>query len=93
MGIFLDQGSNPCALHWRADSLPLDHQGSPVDPELGWVVDGDEGHGGMATRTVCVKPVAPARETQGPLWLRSQATDKDIRKDRRPQVIERRQAS
>ena len=28
-GIFLDQGSNPCALHWQADSQPLDHQGSP----------------------------------------------------------------
>ena len=28
-GIFLDQGSNPCPLHWQADSLPLSHQGSP----------------------------------------------------------------
>jgi len=28
-GIFLDQGSNPCALLWQADSQPLDHQGSP----------------------------------------------------------------
>ena len=28
-GIFLDQGSNPCLLHWQADSLPLSHQGSP----------------------------------------------------------------
>ena len=27
-GIFLDQGSNPCPLHWQVDSLPLDHQGS-----------------------------------------------------------------
>ena len=27
-GIFLDQGSNPCLLHWQADSLPLSHQGS-----------------------------------------------------------------
>ena len=25
----LDQGSNLCALHWQADSSPLDHQGSP----------------------------------------------------------------
>ena len=24
-GIFLDQGSNPCLLHWQADSLPLSH--------------------------------------------------------------------
>ena len=28
-GIFLDQGSNPCLLHWQADSLLLSHQGSP----------------------------------------------------------------
>ena len=27
-GIFLGQGSNPCSLHWQADSLQLDHQGS-----------------------------------------------------------------
>ena len=25
-GIFLDQGSNPCPLHWQADSQPLDYQ-------------------------------------------------------------------
>ena len=29
-GIFLDQGSNPCPLHWQADSQPLRHQGSPI---------------------------------------------------------------
>ena len=29
-GIFPDQGSNPCLLHWQADSQPLHHQGSPV---------------------------------------------------------------
>ena len=28
-GIFPDQGSNPCPLHWQADSRPLRHQGSP----------------------------------------------------------------
>ena len=27
--IFLDEGLNLCLLHWQADSLPLDHQGSP----------------------------------------------------------------
>ena len=30
-GIFPDQGSNPCPLHWQADSQPLSHQGSPHD--------------------------------------------------------------
>ena len=29
-GIFLDQGLIPGPLHWQADSLPLDHQGSPI---------------------------------------------------------------
>ena len=29
-GIFSDQGSNPCSLHWQADSQPLRHQGSPT---------------------------------------------------------------
>ena len=28
-GIFLNQRSNPCALHYQADSLPPSHQGSP----------------------------------------------------------------
>ena len=28
-GIFPDQGSNPCPLHWQVDSQPLLHQGSP----------------------------------------------------------------
>ena len=28
-GIFLDQSSNLCPLHWQADSSPLCHQGSP----------------------------------------------------------------
>ena len=27
-GIFPDQGSNPCLLHWQADSLPVSHEGS-----------------------------------------------------------------
>ena len=29
-GIFPDQGSNLCPLHWQADSQPLRHQGSPM---------------------------------------------------------------
>ena len=33
-GIFPDQGSNPCPLHWQADSQPLRHQGSPIDQLL-----------------------------------------------------------
>ena len=30
-GILPDQGSNPCPLHWQADSQPLRHQGSPLN--------------------------------------------------------------
>ena len=29
-GIFPDQGSNPCRLHWQVNSSPLRHQGTPV---------------------------------------------------------------
>ena len=29
-GVFPDQGSNPCLLHWLVDSSPLSHQGSPA---------------------------------------------------------------
>ena len=29
-GIFPDQGSKLCPLHWQADSPPLRHQGSPI---------------------------------------------------------------
>ena len=27
-GLFMDQGSNPCLLHWQADSLLLSQQGA-----------------------------------------------------------------
>ena len=33
-GIFPDQGSNPCPLHWQADSQPLRHQGSPKTTQI-----------------------------------------------------------
>ena len=33
-GIFPDQGSNPCPLHWQAGSQPLRHQGSPITTTL-----------------------------------------------------------
>ena len=40
-GIFPDQGSNPCPLHWQADSQPLRHQGSPrviLDLTKGFII-------------------------------------------------------
>ena len=39
-GIFPDQGSNPCSLHWQADSQPLRHQGSPCINILMVVISG-----------------------------------------------------
>ena len=35
--VFPEQESNPCLLHWQADSLPLSHQGSPLSLFL-WVL-------------------------------------------------------
>ena len=32
--LFLDQGSNPCSLHWQADSYAVGHQGSPTHSSL-----------------------------------------------------------
>ena len=45
-GIFPDQGSNPCPLHWQADSQPLHHQVSPSLSILdaGRVVTGCDHH-------------------------------------------------
>ena len=37
-GIFPDQGSNPCPLHWQADSQPLRHQGSPRLFKFSWTL-------------------------------------------------------
>ena len=33
-GIFPDQGSNPCPLHWQADSYLMRPQGSPGEASL-----------------------------------------------------------
>ena len=41
-GILPNQGSNPCPLHWQADSQPLRHQGSPPHPFLYSVLLADE---------------------------------------------------
>ena len=43
-GIFPDQGSNLCPLHWQADSQPLRHQGSPWQILLNcWISEGNDG--------------------------------------------------
>ena len=38
-GIFPDQGSNLCPLHWQADSQPLRHQGSPSSDFKSWLFE------------------------------------------------------
>ena len=47
-GIFPDQGSNLCPLHWQADSQPLRHQGSPWRTDLNAICEGS------AVRCWCV---------------------------------------
>ena len=42
-GIFPDQGSNPCPLHWQADSSPLHHQGSSPFRQLDPVTPAETG--------------------------------------------------
>ena len=39
-GIFPDRGSNPCPLHWQADSQPLRHLGSPMSLFKLWFSQG-----------------------------------------------------
>ena len=53
-GIFPEQGSNPCPLHWQADSQPLRHQGSPT-ADLIW----DHQHVLGKQQTVCQAPSPP----------------------------------
>ena len=56
-GIFPDQGSNPCPLHWQADSQPLRHQGSPYDTS--------------STNACCKKILASKCQPQRVLHLRA----------------------
>ena len=41
-GIFPDQASSPCPLHWQADSQPLRHQGSPFSLILIMEIAGEQ---------------------------------------------------
>ena len=38
-GVFPNRGSNPCLLHWQADSLPPSHQESPILSQLFFFLD------------------------------------------------------
>ena len=42
-GIFPDQGSNPCPLHWQGDSYPPDHWRSPLPSSYEHICDGISG--------------------------------------------------
>ena len=53
-GIFLDQGSNPCPLHWQADSQPLHHQGSPTAFFKSLILTDLRGTRGEGTQAWCI---------------------------------------
>ena len=55
-GIFLNQGSNPCLLHWQADSLPLSHQepSLPIFKRQYWT------QGLLSHRVWCCRDPAPS---------------------------------
>ena len=73
-GIFPDQGSNPCPLHWQADSQPLRHQGSPYYYYYYyWVFLGIEKSFSWAkVRTLAQKTVSriTLRNCSGEAWFR-----------------------
>ena len=48
-GIFLTQGSNPRQRHWRADSFPLSHRGSPASQFTGGEIEAQRGESGRTT--------------------------------------------
>ena len=53
-GIFLDQASNSCPLHWQVDSLPRSHQGNLILIVLVTDLEGgfwEEDHRGEVTLT------------------------------------------
>ena len=62
-GIFPDQGSNPCLLHWQVDSLPLSHQppGKPLPHPSGIFYD-------IKEAADCLEP-CPALTIFSTKWL------------------------
>ena len=68
---FHDQGSNPRPLHWKADSQPLDCQGSPARwlliPPPGYVLDHLIPVGKSMTFLNLKVPFGPAQVLGSPL--------------------------
>ena len=67
-GIFPDQGSNLCALHWQADSQPLCHQGSPkvsFKVKVFFFLAAPHGLWDLSSQPG-IEPVPPAVEAQSP---------------------------
>ena len=54
-GIFLDQGSNPCPLHWQADSQQLHHQGSPALGILSLKAEEENARGSCLSHSLFLK--------------------------------------
>ena len=77
-GIFPDQGSNPCPLHWQADSQPLRHQGSPIVLLLSRSVKLLEGKGSVLHHSYLLLAASPSGEVDGSLtWLPDRLHDVD----------------
>ena len=57
-GIFSDQESNPCLLHWQADSYPLYHQGSSRTSVFNkYLDDGDDSRTTLQTTGMWYLPL------------------------------------
>ena len=67
-GIFPDQGSNLCVLHWQADSLPWSHQGSPRVPTFEDLKENKKTFFGYVVQGSQILGIEP-----GPLSMRTQS--------------------
>ena len=70
-GIFPDQSSNLCPLHWQADSQPLRHQGSPgsiEDQGKGHILLNINGWGHKQCEEGCLQAGVEVTEAWNGLW-------------------------
>ena len=65
-GIFPDQGSNPCPLHWQADSQPLRHQGSPCHSLIWPILKRSYDKSALKFMATILKNVLPSKPRRFP---------------------------
>ena len=70
-GIFPDQGSNPCPLHWQVDALSPDHQGSPEKPVFCNLVSDIQANTSVFSSSEADQQVLPTLEGRGDpgVWI------------------------